>query len=108
MLASMCRITVILDFRSPLTASGATYGPGVDGRILGDRGSQVVPIQRARHRIGTRERAQGLTNALEDAAQIIGGRIRSAISPAGETAGPGRQRHKVSPSRKAGVCPNVC
>ncbi len=43
MLASMCRITVILDFRSPLTASGATQGHGVDGRNLGDRGSQLYP-----------------------------------------------------------------
>ncbi len=39
MLARMCRITVILDFRSPLTAYGATQGHGVDGRNLGDRGS---------------------------------------------------------------------
>jgi hypothetical protein len=45
-------------------------------------------------RIGTRERASWPSNALEDAAQIIGGRIRTAIRPAGETAGPGRQRHK--------------
>src|SRR5450755_2022242 len=39
-------------------------------------------------------RASWPTTALEDAAQIIGGRIRTAIRPARESAGPGRQRHK--------------
>jgi hypothetical protein len=36
MLASICRIRVILTFGSPLTACGVTCGHGVDGRILGE------------------------------------------------------------------------
>src|ERR1017187_8744604 len=44
------------------------------------------------------------TTALEDVAQIIGGRIRTAKRPARESAGPGRQRHKLSQVRKAKVC----
>src|SRR5580704_2750987 len=94
MLASMCRITVILDFRSPLTACGVTYGHDVDGRVQG------IAIPKHHHSRGPfiesvlRKGASWPSNALEDEAQIIGGRIRTAISPAGETAGPGRQRHK--------------
>src|ERR1700688_1279688 len=41
------------------------------------------------------------TTALEDVAQIIGGRIRTAKRPARERAGPGRQRHESSQGAKA-------
>src|SRR5580704_3812447 len=83
MLASMCRITVILDFRSPLTACGVTYGHDVDGRVQGiaipkhhnSRGPFIESV--------LRKGASWPSNALEDEAQIIGGRIRTAISPAG-------------------------
>jgi hypothetical protein len=73
-LASMRRITVILDFRSPSTACGVTYADDVDGRFRGIAIPRLYPSREPFHRIGTRKRASWPSNALEDEAQIIGGR----------------------------------
>src|SRR6202030_2491795 len=57
------------------------------------------PKQHNRESIASNRRARrrhGSSTALEDAAQIIGGRKRTAIRPAQESAGPGRQRHYQS------------
>ena len=66
MLASMCRITVILDFRSQLKAYGVTYGHGVDGRISGiavpkkypSRGRGIESKRKGRHGSPMRSKMQ--------------------------------------------------
>src|SRR5258707_7856031 len=76
LLASMRRITVVLEFRSPLTACGITASvDGVDGINQGVAIPSIT-IQRAWHRIGNRIRKaiQPVPNAYEDEAQTICGR----------------------------------
>jgi hypothetical protein len=90
----MRRNTVVLEFRSPTKASGATVeADSIDG-ITGGLQFPSFTIQRAWHRIGERKwkAIQPAPNAHEDAAQTIGGRIPTAISPAGSPARPGRPR----------------
>src|SRR6266481_8974905 len=89
MLASMRRITVVLEFRSPFVVRGLRrhcVSDGVDGITRGLQFPSST-IQRAWHRIGNRKRKaiQPVPNAYEDAAQTIGGRIPTAISPTGFT-----------------------
>src|ERR1035437_6408486 len=54
-------------------------------------GKYPIGYQRVKHRIGKDMQAIQPAEIMEDAAQIIGGRIRTAISPEGLPSGPGRR-----------------
>src|SRR5450755_4364485 len=102
MLASMCRITVILDFRSPLTAYGVHLRDGVDGRFGGSRFPSST-IQRAWHRIGAQA---GIM------APPIRSKVRLKSLAAGNARRQDRRRKAQAPAasdtshgRKAVVCP---
>src|SRR5437762_6166336 len=101
LLASMRRITVVTGIPEPVERLAP---PLLREMVTTESQGVAIPsstIQRAWHRIGNRIRKaiQPVPNAYEDAAQTIGGRIPTAISPTGFT------RKARPPATHSQFCP---